>query len=40
MKVAGPETVWRLKQKDSLTDQIGVVKMDGTIQFLLEKLHE
>lgn len=25
--VAGPEIVWRLKQKDLLTDQIGLVKM-------------
>lgn len=38
--MAGPEIVWRLKQKDLLTDQIGLVKMDGTIQFLLEKLQE
>ena len=39
-EAAGPEIVWRLKQKDLLTDQIGLVKMDSTIQFLLEKLRE
>ena len=36
--MTGSEIIWRLNQKDLLTDQVGEVKTEVTTGFLPEKL--